>query len=93
MVVGDVRRVGAREQHVSMRLRRALETFDAIAFGVDGDRSLPEPGDPIDLVGTLERDSFGGMPRLRLRVLDFAHTAASPLLARRLPRPELARAG
>jgi single-stranded-DNA-specific exonuclease len=93
MVVGDVRRVGAREQHVSMRLRRALETFDAIAFGLDGDRSLPEPGDPIDLVGTLERDSFGGMPRLRLRVLDFAHTAASPLLARRLPRPELARAG
>jgi single-stranded-DNA-specific exonuclease len=93
MVVGDVRRVGAREQHVSLRLRRGLETFDAIAFGLDGERPLPAPGDAIDLIGTLERDSFGGMPRLRLRVLDFADTAASPLLARRLPRPELARAG
>ena len=28
----------------------------------------PEPGDEVDLVGTLERDDFGGMPRLRLRV-------------------------
>ena len=93
MVVGDVRRVGAREQHVSMRLRRGLETFDAIAFALDADRPLPAPGDDVDLIGTLERDSFGGMPRLRLRVLDFAHTAASPLLARRLPPVELARAG
>ena len=93
MVVGDVRRVGAREQHVSMRLRRGLETFDAIAFGLDADRPLPAPGDDVDLIGTLERDSFGGMPRLRLRVLDFAHTAASPLLARRLPPVALARAG
>ncbi|HJP72284.1 MAG TPA: single-stranded-DNA-specific exonuclease RecJ [Candidatus Limnocylindria bacterium] len=93
MVVADVRRVGAREQHVALRLRRGLETFDAIAFGLEADRQLPEPGDEVDLVGTLERDSFGGMPRLRLRIVDFAHTAASPLLARRLPQPELARAG
>jgi single-stranded-DNA-specific exonuclease len=91
MVAGDVRRVGAREQHVSMRLRRGLETFDAIGFGFAAERPLPAPGDQVDLVGTLERDSFGGMPRLRLRLIDFAHTAVSPLLARRLP--QLARAG
>lgn len=93
MVVGDVRRVGAEEQHVALRMRQGIETFDAIAFGLDAERPLPVRGDPLDLVGTLERDAFGGVPRLRLRVVDFAHTDASPLLARRRPPRELARAG
>lgn len=93
MVVADVRRVGPKAQHVAFRLRRGLETFDAIAFGLDADRPLPAPGDGVDLVGTLERDVFGGMPRLRLRLIDFALTDTSPLLARRAPRAELARAG
>lgn len=91
LVVADARRVGPSERHAAFKLRRGLETFDAIAFGLDADRPLPAPGDEVDLVGTLERDAFGGMPRLRLRVVDFAHTAGSPLLARRLPL--LARAG
>ena len=92
MLVADARRVGPHERHVAFRLRRGLETFDAIAFGTDGERPLPEPGDAIDLVGTLERDIFNGMARLRLRVVDYAHAAASPLLGRRLPLPELAKA-
>jgi single-stranded-DNA-specific exonuclease len=92
MVLTEARRVGATEQHVALRMRRGLETFDAIAFGLDAERALPEPGDEVDLVGTLERDDFNGMPRLRLRVVDFAHRSASPLLARRLP-PVLAKAG
>jgi single-stranded-DNA-specific exonuclease len=91
MTLGDVRRIGSRESHIAFRMRRGLETFDAIAFGHDADRPLPEPGVGLDLVGTLERDAFGGLPRLRLRVIDFAETAASPLLSRRLPAPELAR--
>jgi single-stranded-DNA-specific exonuclease len=92
MVLTEARRVGATDQHVSLRMRRGLETFDAIAFGLEPERQLPEPGDEVDLVGTLERDDFGGMPRLRLRVVDFAHRSSSPLMARRLP-PVLARAG
>jgi len=91
--VGDARRVGARESHVALRMLRGLETFDAIAFGWDAERALPEAGMALDLVGTLERDTFGGMPRLRLRVLDMADASASPLLARRLPPRQLARAG
>ena len=91
--VGGARRVGAGEAHVGLRMLRGLETFDAIAFGWDAARGLPEVGTALDLVGTLERDTFGGMPRLRMRVLDMADTAASPLLARRLPPRELARAG
>ena len=90
-VVSDVRRVGQREQHASFRLKRGFETFDAVAFGLDAQRALPEVGDAIDLVGTVERDEFGGQPRLRLRVMDFAHADASPLLARRLPRCSRAR--
>ncbi len=82
--VGEARRVGAAEQHLLLRLRRGAEIFDAIAFGTPGERPLPEPGSAIDLVGTLERDLFQGMPRLRLRVLDYADADASPLLARRL---------
>ena len=92
MRLTSARRVGAAEQHVALRMRRGLETFDAIAFGLEPERPLPEPGDEVDLVGTLERDDFGGMPRLRLRVIDFAHRASSPLMARRLP-PVLALAG
>ena len=93
MRVADVRRVGPNEAHASFRMRRGLETFDAIAFGLDAARPLPEAGAAIDLVGTLERDEFGGLPRLRLRLLDYAHAEASPLVARRLPVAELARAG
>ena len=89
--VGAARRIGASESHVALRMLRGYETIDAVAFGVAADRELPEDGTALDLVGTLERDEFGGMPRLRLRVVDWAETAASPLLARR--RPLLAKAG
>jgi len=89
----ETRRVGSREAHVAFKTRRGLEAFDAIGFGLDAGRPLPEPGADIDLVGTLERDTFGGLPRLRLRVLDFADSAASPLVARRLAAVPLARAG
>ena len=85
MWLTDARRVGPTEQHLAFRLRRGIETFDAVAFGLDADRPLPEPGSSIDLLGTLERDDFGGMPRLRLRVLDFADALISPLVARRIP--------
>jgi single-stranded-DNA-specific exonuclease len=91
--VAGARRIGAKEAHIAFRMLRGIETVDAIAFGVDAERELPEEGGEVDLVGTLERDDFGGMPRLRLRVLDFATAAASPLLARRRPPVELARAG
>jgi hypothetical protein len=67
-----------------IRLRRGAETFDAIAFGTPLDRPTPEPETWLDLVGTLERDEFQGEPRLRLRTLDYADAASSPLAARRL---------
>jgi single-stranded-DNA-specific exonuclease len=83
--VVEARRVGDG-RHVSFRLRRGAETFDAIAFGTPAERPLPDPEAPIDLVGTLQRDRHDGTERLRLRVADYAESAASPLIARRRPR-------
>jgi single-stranded-DNA-specific exonuclease len=88
--VGDARRVGADGAHMAFRMLRGAETFDAIAFRVDADRGMPEEGTPLDLVGTLERDTFQGEARLRLHVLDFAHADASPIAERRLAAVPLA---
>jgi hypothetical protein len=83
MHVAEARRIGATEAHIAFRMRRGLEAFDAVAFGVPADRPLPAPDSAIDLVGTLERDTFQGLERLRLRVIDYADSSASPLVARR----------
>ena len=83
LLVAEARRVGTTGEHLSLRMRRGPEVFDAIAFGMPADRPLPGPGTAVDLVGTLQRDLFQGLPRLRLRVVDYADAAASPLLARR----------
>jgi single-stranded-DNA-specific exonuclease len=82
--VAEARRVGPTGDHVAFRMRRGAEVFDAIAFRTPAERPLPEPGTLLDLVGTLERDLFQGLPRLRLRVVDYADAAASPLGARRV---------
>jgi single-stranded-DNA-specific exonuclease len=82
--VVEARRVGATGDHLSLRMRRGTEVFDAIAFGTAHERPTPGPGSAVDLVGTLERDQFGGVPRLRLRVLDYATSNTSPLVARRV---------
>lgn len=81
--VADARRVGADGKHVALRLRRGAEVFDAIAFNTPVERPLPEGGRDVDLVATLERDEFQGVPRLRLRTLDYCDAAVSPLAERR----------
>ncbi|HET9497734.1 MAG TPA: single-stranded-DNA-specific exonuclease RecJ [Candidatus Limnocylindria bacterium] len=83
LIVGDARRVGVGAGHLSMRMRKGLETIDAIAFGVAADRETPEPGLALDLVGTLESRTLDGEPRLQLRVIDYATADASPLASRR----------
>jgi single-stranded-DNA-specific exonuclease len=89
--VGAARRIGPDGKHLAMRMLRGAETFDAIAFGCPADRPLPEEGSRIDLIGTLERDTFQDQPRLRLRVEDYATADASPLAARRAAiQPEAA---
>ncbi len=83
LTVGDARRVGATGRHLSLRMRRGAETIDAVAFGLPADIPDPEAGDAIDLVGTLERDTWQGEARFRISVVDLAHAEASPLRDRR----------
>jgi single-stranded-DNA-specific exonuclease len=85
LTVTTARRVGAGEDHLSLRLRRGLETIDAIAFGLAAERETPPEGAAIDVVGCLESRTVEGEPRLQIRVLDYATADASPLVARRLP--------
>jgi len=87
LTVGDVRRVGAGEDHLSFRLRRGLETMDAIAFGVGAGAEMPVPGQAVDVAATLEERHVDGEPRLQLRVVDFATADASPIAARRRQAP------
>ena len=82
--VGDARRMGATGNHLRMRLLRGAETIDAMAFGT-GEIALPAEGDRLDVAATLEQDTFGGLPRLRLRLIDWATPDHSPLAARRRP--------
>jgi single-stranded-DNA-specific exonuclease len=86
LTVGDARRVGADASHLSLRLRKGLETVDAIAFGLGEDRPSPEPGSAIDVLATLESRTLDGQPRLQLRLIDYATADASPLADRRRVR-------
>jgi len=85
--LAEARRVGSEGRHLALRLLKGNEAFDAIAFSEPTDRPVPGEGDALDLVGTLESDTFVGIPRLRMRLLDYAHSSASPLLARRISLP------
>jgi single-stranded-DNA-specific exonuclease len=81
--VGSARRIGPDGRHLALRMLRGVETLDAVAFGSPLDRPLPEEGSLVDLVGTLERDTFQDQPRLRIRFEDYATADGSPLAARR----------
>lgn len=81
--VADVRRAGASGGHLVIRLLRGYESIDAIQFDVPPTRAAPEPGMRLDVVATIERDDWLGLPRFRLRLLDYAEAAASPLASRR----------
>jgi single-stranded-DNA-specific exonuclease len=87
LAVGDARRVGAGDSHLSFRLRKGYETLDAIAFGLDSERPTPEAGMAVDVVGTLESRTLDGEPRLQLRLIDYASSDASPILGRRRAVP------
>jgi single-stranded-DNA-specific exonuclease len=88
--VGDARRIGPDGRHLALRMLRGAETFDAVAFGCPADRPLPGEGTRLDVVGTLERDTFQDQPRLRIRVEDYASADSSPLAARRRAIPRSA---
>ena len=82
LVVGDARPAGPDGRHLTLRMLRHRESFDAVLFELPDGRPIPESGTILDLVATLERDRWMGEERLRLRVHDYADAAASPLASR-----------
>ena len=92
LTVGDVRRAGAEDGHLILRMLRGYESIDAVAFDTPTERPLPERGMPLDLVATVETGRWMGEPRLRLRVRDYAGAAVSPIAGRVAPLPVAATA-
>lgn len=68
MLVEDVRAVGGQNQHLKLQ----LDGFSAIGFNLGQDRSAIRPGHKIDLVYTVEEDSFNGRHSLQLKIKDLA---------------------
>ena len=70
------RRRRARQHVVVPACVRGIETFDAIAFGMDaGTVAAGARGRRSTWSARWSATTFGGMPRLRLRVLDYAMPA------------------
>ena len=68
MQVADARTMGADGRHFRLRLRSGGAIWDAVAF-----RQAWQPGTQrVDIVYTLDVDHWGGTPRLRLTLLDYA---------------------
>ncbi|MBI2852344.1 MAG: single-stranded-DNA-specific exonuclease RecJ [Chloroflexi bacterium] len=65
----DVRQMGNGE-HLRLKLKQGEVVWDAVAFNLGG--CLGEIVHPLDIVFSLEKDSWSGDGRLRLNVLDFA---------------------
>jgi single-stranded-DNA-specific exonuclease len=62
------RKVGARGQHLKMRVSHSGSVWDAIAFR-QGDR-LEDTRQGVDLLYTVGLDTWSGRPRLQLIVAD-----------------------
>ncbi len=68
VLVEDVRTMGADGQHLRLRLRSGGATWVAVAF-----RQPWQPGiERADIVYSLDVDHWGGTPRLRLTIHDYA---------------------
>lgn len=68
--VVDVRRMGAGEQHLRLRLHDGSTTWSAVAFHQG--HSFPNGVESLDLVYAVDVEEWQGIEALQLRILDFA---------------------
>ena len=66
----DCRTMGAKGEHLRLKLRQNSKTWDAVAFRFGN--HLAEVAPTIDIVYNLEIDRWQGVETLRLNILDFA---------------------
>ena len=65
--VGSVRLVGSDQTH----LKLTVDGKDAIGFGLAREGNIPEVGDKIDLVFSLEKNEWNGNSTAQLKLKDF----------------------
>lgn len=71
--VVDLRYIGSRNEHVSLKLKQEGIIWDAIGFRM-GNRSQEMAG-PVDIAYNLDIDRWNGAERLRFKLLDFTPAA------------------
>ncbi len=71
--VVDLRYIGSRNEHVSLKLKQEGIIWDAIGFRM-GNRGQEMAG-PVDIAYNLDIDRWNGAERLRFKLLDFTPAA------------------
>lgn len=70
MNIEEIRTVGAKDNHLKMRLRDEQEKFDAIAFNMGYNISGYSRKDMIDVVCSLDRNVWNGRESMQLMIKD-----------------------
>jgi len=72
VTVTDVKTVGSDNRHLKLKLKQGdyLKTFDAIGFGFGNLIDKIKYGDKIDLVCTLDANTWNGNRELQLKIVD-----------------------
>lgn len=68
--VMECRLMGKGDEHLRLKLKQGGTVWDAVAFGMGGDR--PAISSSLDIVYNLEVDRWNGNTTLRLNILDFS---------------------
>ena len=68
--VVESRLMGKGNEHLRLKLKHGGTVWDAVAFGMGGDR--PDVSSSLDIVYNLEVDHWNGNATLRLNILDFS---------------------
>ncbi|MFC2006840.1 single-stranded-DNA-specific exonuclease RecJ [Chloroflexota bacterium] len=67
----DHRTIGGNDEHLRLKLKQGRIIWDGIGFGLGRSKISPL----LNIVFNIEIDRWGGEPRLRLNILDFAPTS------------------
>lgn len=69
----DIRLVGAKTQHLKMRVRIEDKVLDCIGFNLGFYAKTLKPGDKVDMVYELDCNEWNGNKDLQLKILDIQY--------------------
>jgi len=70
----DIKTVGKAGNHIKLKLKNDLVTFDAIFFNSVNNIADFSPGDTIDIVYNLEKNVWNGLVSLQLKIKDLKYS-------------------